>query len=96
MLQGRGGVLNMQMAESMNRRPRFVTVAGLAIAFSLGTLTSTLWARHPRVVAAHEHLIKAQEELDHAVGEFGGHRLKAIEHIRMATRECEAALLVNP
>jgi len=78
------------------RRPRFFMVVGLALAFSLGMLTSTLWATHPRIVAARGHLAKAQEELNHAIGEFGGHRLKAIEHIRIAMRECDEALLVNP
>jgi len=90
-------VLNLKIEELVKlRRPKFLTVAGLAIAFSLGMLTSTLWARHPRIVAAQGHLMKAQEELGRASGEFGGHRLKAIEHVRMALRECEAALLVNP
>ena len=85
----------MQTSE-LKKRPRVFTAAALATAFSLGMLTSTLWARHPRIEAAQGHLLKAQEELDHAVGEFGGHRLKAIEHVRVALRECEAALLVNP
>lgn len=76
-------------------RPRFVTVAALALAFSLGMITSSLWAKHPRIVAAQAHLAKAQEELDHATGEFGGHRMRALEHVRIAIRECEEALLVN-
>jgi hypothetical protein len=78
------------------KKPNLATLAALAVAFSLGMATSTLWAKHPRIVAAQGHLARAQEELDHAVGEFGGHRVKAIEHIRLALRECEEALLVNP
>jgi len=85
----------MQISE-LTRKPRILSAAALAVAFSLGMLTSTLWARHPKIIAAQGHLAKAGEELDHAVGEFGGHRLKALEHIRAAMRECEAALLVNP
>lgn len=85
----------MQTAQRVGRS-RFLTVSVLAVTFSLGMLTSTLWARHPRIVAAQEHLAKAQDELQHAIGEFGGHRLKALEHIRMAMKECDEALLVNP
>lgn len=95
MLKERGGVSNVQFPE-LNRRPRVLTAGALAVAFSLGMLTSTLWARHPKIVAAQGHLVKASQELEHAMGEFGGHRLKAIEHIRAAMRECDEALMVNP
>jgi len=80
----------------LKRRPRILSATALVVAFSLGMLTSTLWAAHPRIVAARGHLAKAEQELGHAMGQFGGHRLKAIEHVRAAIRECDEALMVNP
>lgn len=87
----------MQISKlSEMRKPRFLTIAAVVAAFSAGLVTSSLVAAHPRIVAARGHLAKAEEELARAVGEFGGHRLKAIELIRAARRECEEALLVSP
>jgi hypothetical protein len=87
----------MQISKlSEMRKPRFLTIAAVVAAFSVGMLTSSLFAVHPRIAAAQGHLAKAEEELGRAVGEFGGHRLKAMELIKSARRECEAAQLVSP
>jgi hypothetical protein len=52
-------------------------------------------AQQHRVRSARELLIKAQEHLRDAHGEFGGHRFKAMEHVKAAVMEVDAALAVD-
>jgi len=47
---------------------------------------------HPEIHAAMEHLREAKNNLEHANHDFGGHRVKAIEHVNQALAECEQAL----
>jgi hypothetical protein len=47
---------------------------------------------HPRVEHALESLHAAKEHMEHAEGEFHGHRAKAIEHIDAAIHEAEVCL----
>ena len=44
---------------------------------------------HPRVHEAIEEMRHAREHLEHAEGEFHGHRAKAIEHLDAAIHEAE-------
>ncbi len=44
---------------------------------------------HPRVHEAVEEMRRAKEHLEHAEGEFHGHRSKAIEHLERAIHEAE-------
>jgi len=44
---------------------------------------------HPRVHDALEEMRHAKEHMEHAEGEFHGHRVKAIEHLNQAIREAE-------
>ena len=44
---------------------------------------------HPRVHEAIEEMRRAKEHLEHAEGEFHGHRAKAIEHLERAIHEAE-------
>jgi hypothetical protein len=44
---------------------------------------------HPRVHEAIESMRHAKEHLEHAEGEFHGHRAKAIEHLERAIHEAE-------
>lgn len=44
---------------------------------------------HPRVHEAIEAMRNAREHLEHAEGEFHGHRAKAIEHLDAAIHEAE-------
>ena len=44
---------------------------------------------HPRVHEAIEAMRHAREHLEHAEGEFHGHRAKAIEHLDRAIHEAE-------
>ncbi len=47
---------------------------------------------HPRVHDAIEELRHAREHMEHADGEFHGHRAKAIEHIDAAIHEAEICM----
>jgi hypothetical protein len=47
---------------------------------------------HPRVHDALEELHHAREHMEHADGEFHGHRAKAIEHIDAAIHEAEICM----
>ena len=47
---------------------------------------------HPRVHEAIEAMRHAREHLEHAEGEFHGHRAKAIEHLDMAIHEAEICM----
>ncbi len=47
---------------------------------------------HPRVEHALEALRGAREHMEHADGEFHGHRAKAIEHIDAAIHEAEICM----
>ena len=44
---------------------------------------------HPRVHEAIEAMRHAREHMEHAEGEFHGHRAKAIEHLDRAIHEAE-------
>ena len=48
--------------------------------------------RHPEIVAAIEHLREAKRNLESARHDFGGHRVKALEHVNEALEECNQAL----
>jgi hypothetical protein len=78
----------------MTIRKRFLFPA-LLVAFVVGMLTSALMAQQHRVRTARELLFKAQEHLMQAHGEFGGHRLKAMELVKAAVMEVDAALAVD-
>ena len=78
----------------MTVRKRFL-IPALLVAFVVGMLTTALMAQQGRVRTARELLIKAQEHLMGAHGEFGGHRLKAMEHVKAAVMEVDAALAVD-
>ncbi len=47
---------------------------------------------HPRVEHALEALHSAKDHMEHAEGEFHGHRAKAIEHINAAIHEAEICM----
>jgi hypothetical protein len=48
--------------------------------------------RHPEIQAAIRHLQQAKNNLEHANHDFGGHRVKAIEHVNQALEELNQAL----
>ena len=47
---------------------------------------------HPEIHAAIHHLEEAKANLEKAAHDFGGHRVKALEHTDKALEECRAAL----
>lgn len=47
---------------------------------------------HPRVHDAIEEMRHAKEHMEHADGEFHGHRARAIEHIDAAIHEAETCM----
>ncbi|MGB8987655.1 MAG: hypothetical protein WCC37_13740 [Candidatus Sulfotelmatobacter sp.] len=47
---------------------------------------------HPRVEHALEAMHSAKEHMEHAEGEFHGHRAKAIEHLNAAIHEAEICM----
>jgi hypothetical protein len=58
---------------------------------SLGQQTSAREA-HPHIEAAMKALEQAKGQLEHAAHDFGGHRVKALEHVNQALQECRDAL----
>lgn len=48
--------------------------------------------RHPEIRKAMHALMNAQNDLQHAAHDFGGHREKALDYTQQALRECQAAL----
>jgi uncharacterized protein involved in copper resistance len=47
---------------------------------------------HPAIQAAIRHLDQAREALEKAEHDFGGHRVKALDHVKKALEECHKAL----
>jgi len=71
-------------------------VAGLALALAI-VLPMKMSAggppaKHPEIEAAIRHLEQARDNLQKAAHEFGGHRVKALEHTNQALDECHKAL----
>ena len=52
--------------------------------------------RHPEIRKAMHALMNAQNALEHASHDFGGHREKALDHTQQALKECQAALAADP
>jgi ABC-type protease/lipase transport system fused ATPase/permease subunit len=48
--------------------------------------------RHPEIIAAMRALEAAKHHLESAAHDFGGHRVRALEHVNAALGECKAAL----
>jgi hypothetical protein len=66
---------------------------GLAFAFVLGAGTAVYTAeRHPHIQAAMRALNNAANQLGRAAHVYGGHREKALELVRAAEAEPNAAL----
>ncbi len=72
---------------------RLCGVGALALAFTLGLATSAYTQEHhPEIRAAQRLLEQAMDHLQHADRDFGGHRVKAMDHIRAAQHELHEAL----
>ena len=51
--------------------------------------------RHPHIDEALESMRAARKHLETAAHDFGGHRVKAIEHLDQAIREAEVCLTMR-
>lgn len=72
----------------MNRK---FLVLGMVVAFVLG-ICALAFEPHPQIRAAQTALDNAMNHLQRADTDFGGHRLKAMDHIRAAQVELKEAL----
>ncbi len=69
-----------------------LTVVALGLAFALGFATRAYTAeKHPELLAADQALHRALNHLEKAAHDFGGHRVKAMEHVRAALGEVSQA-----
>jgi len=72
---------------------KLIIILGMLGAFILGMCTPAFTQLdHPRIRAARGHLERAREELRNAVPVYGGHRVKALEHVDKAIIECDRAM----
>src|SRR5579885_3290191 len=69
-----------------------LVVLGMGLALTWNAFT---YEPHPMIRAAQKSLLDAQESLKHADRDFGGHRVKAMEHIRMALDELRLAIAAD-
>jgi hypothetical protein len=77
----------------MKKNPWCTAILILALGFLLGIGTSAVGReRHPVIYKAQKQLKNAKETLEHGARDFGGHRVKAIEHIDAALDELHTAL----
>ena len=70
-------------------QPKAVAAPAAVVTTPTGAVGAVPSPPHPRVHEAIEALHNAREHMQHAEGEFHGHRDKAIEHIDGAIREAE-------
>lgn len=74
----------------------------LAFALTLGMASTTAvnanppMDNHPQMKKALHELENAKMHLEKAASDFGGHRIKAIEHTNEAIREIREALKPHP
>lgn len=77
-------------------RISFVAVAGLALGMTLTSVAQAQQQTHPRLHRAIFEMREAERELAAAPHNFNGHRERAVQDLRAAYGELEAALrLVN-
>ena len=69
--------------------PKPAAPVASAAASPVPVVASPVPAPHPRVHEAIEAMRNAREHLQHAEGEFHGHRARAIEHLERAIHEAE-------
>ena len=74
------------------KRSTCLTLIALTLAFVLGFATRAYTAeQHPELLAADKALHNGLSHLEKAAHDFGGHRVKAAEHVRAALSEISQA-----
>jgi len=68
------------------------TLVILVLGMALGATVAYTAEHHPMIHSAQKDLMHAKATLAHADHDFGGHRVKAMEHIDAALGELTAAL----
>jgi hypothetical protein len=72
--------------------PKALAPAVPAVAAAPALAAAPAMPPHPRVEHAIEAMRSAREHMEHAEGEFHGHRAKAIEHLDRAIHEAEICM----
>jgi hypothetical protein len=81
------GALSLPMATSADPGPATAKATGVTAAPAVPQPRE----RHPEIRDAVRLLTQAQDRLSHAAHDFGGHRVKAMQHISEALEELHAA-----
>lgn len=87
----------------MTKMVQWLPATALAVGLILGSAASGLTQaqtappkrdpeRHPHIRAAMRDLRQAGNLLQHAAHDYDGHRVKALEHVKQAEGELQAAL----
>jgi hypothetical protein len=82
-------MLLLTLAFSAAASPKAAAGAVAAAPASPAAAAPTPMPPHPRVHEAIEAMRNARDHMQHAEGEFHGHRAKAIEHLDAAIHEAE-------
>jgi len=69
-----------------------VVVMTFVLALAFTATAAPVPPPHPRVEHALEAMRSAKDHMEHAEGEFHGHRAKAVEHLDMAIHEAEICM----
>jgi hypothetical protein len=80
------------MKSAFNGRLRLIVVVGLAVAIGGSVRTFLLAAQsHPDLDQGEKLIRQAQTSLSHGATDFGGHRESALNHVKQALEEIQAA-----
>jgi len=63
----------------------------VALMFSTKVVSAAPPEAHPEIQGALTHLEQAKGNLERGAHDFGGHRVKALDHTNQAIAECNAA-----
>jgi hypothetical protein len=69
-----------------------IVIVTVLLTLAFTATAATVPPPHPRVEHALEAMRSAKDHMDHAEGEFHGHRAKAVEHLNMAIHEAEICM----
>jgi len=84
--------MNFARSERMQRWMKLLAVAAIALAFVLGAAAQRAAADQPHMQAALDALQVAENQLQQASDDKGGHRRRALELVRRAQAQVEAGI----